>query len=152
MAEVADRNVLPDVELKIAASRGQNERTFDRRRPDNVAVNDALDVLQDRISVIAGLCERRILTGSEQNRVRPIYTHKAQLAQCLGHCIRIITHIRRERDDWVAGAFSNALDIGLGVSVEDGPVFGKGKFLRSVFRRLPIGVVRSALNVIDCLT
>jgi hypothetical protein len=61
MAEVADRNILPDVEFEVAASRSQNERTFDRRRPDKVAVNDALDVLQDRISVIAGLGERRIL-------------------------------------------------------------------------------------------
>ena len=77
MAEVADRNVLPDVELKIAASRRQDKSTFDCRRPDKVAVNDALDVLQDGVSVIAGLGERRILTGSEQNRVRPIHTHKA---------------------------------------------------------------------------
>ena len=75
MAEVADRNVLPDVQLKIAASCSQNEGTFDCRRPDNVAVNDALDVLQDGISMIAGLGEQRILLGSEQNRVGPIHTH-----------------------------------------------------------------------------
>jgi hypothetical protein len=68
------------------------------------------------------------------------------------HGIRIITHIAGERDDWIAGAFPNALDIRFGVSIEDGAVFGKGKFLRSVFRWLPIGVIRPALNVIDCLT
>jgi len=77
MAEVADRNILPDVELEVAASRRQDERTFDRRRPDEVAVDDTLDVLEDGIPVIAGLGERRVLIGSEQNRVRPIDTHKA---------------------------------------------------------------------------
>lgn len=77
MAEVADRYILSDVQLKIAASRSQNERAFDRRRPDDVAVNDALHMLQDGISMIAGLSERRILPCPEQNRVRPIYTHKA---------------------------------------------------------------------------
>jgi hypothetical protein len=47
MAEVADRYILPNAEFEIAASRGQNESTFDHRRPDNVAVNDALNVLQE---------------------------------------------------------------------------------------------------------
>ena len=69
MAEIADRNILSDVELEIAASRRQDERTFNRRRPDEVAVNDALDVFEDGISVIAGFGECRILIGSKQNRV-----------------------------------------------------------------------------------
>ena len=77
MAEVANRNILPDVEFEVAASRRQDERTFDRRRPDKVAVNDAFDVLEDGISVIARLGECRILIGSEQNRVGTIYTYKA---------------------------------------------------------------------------
>ena len=152
MAEVADRNILTDIQLKIAASRSQNDCTFNRRRPDNVAVNDPLDVFEHGISMIAGLGERRVLIGSEQNRVGPIDAYQAQLAQCVGHRIGIIAHIGWKRVDWIAGAFSNALDICFGVSVEDGPVFGKGKFLRRVFRRLPIGVIRSALHVIDCLT
>jgi len=77
MAEIADRNILPDVEFEVAASRRQHECTFDRRSPDEVAVNDALDVLEDGISMIAGFGERCVLIGSEQNRVRPIYTYKA---------------------------------------------------------------------------
>ena len=53
MAEVADRNILPDVEFEVAASRSQDERTFDRRRPDQITVDDALNVFQDGVSVIA---------------------------------------------------------------------------------------------------
>ena len=77
MAEVADRNILSDVQFEVAASRSHNERAFDSRRPDNVAVNDALDVLEDRVSVIAGLGECSVFIGSEQNRVGPIDSYKA---------------------------------------------------------------------------
>ena len=37
------------------------------------------------------------------------------------------------------------------VAVEDGAVFGKGELLRGVFRGLPVGVLRSALHVVDGL-
>ncbi len=48
MAEVADGNILPDGELEIAATRGQDERTFYRWRPDQIAVDDTLDVVPGR--------------------------------------------------------------------------------------------------------
>ncbi len=71
MAEVPDRNILPEVQLKVAAARRCNKRAFDRGRPNQVAVYNALHMLQHRISVIAGLGERRIFVGSQRNGVGP---------------------------------------------------------------------------------
>src|SRR5271154_7355085 len=73
VAEVADGSVLTDIELEIAAARGQDERTFDRRRPDQIAVDDTLDVLQDGVSVVASFGQRRILISPEQDRVGAVH-------------------------------------------------------------------------------
>jgi hypothetical protein len=54
MTEVADRNVLSDVQFEVAASGGKDERTFNGGRPYKVAVNNAFDVLEDGIAMIAG--------------------------------------------------------------------------------------------------
>jgi len=90
-----------------------------------------------------------LFDGGKRNA--EIGEHKAQLAQCLGHRIGIIAHVRGERDHRVAGALSNSLDIRFGVSVEDGPVFRKGQLLRCVFRGLPVGVIGTALHIVDLL-
>ena len=63
--EVADREILPDAELEIASSRGQNKRALYGRSPDDVAVDNALDVFQDGIAVITGFRELGIRFGSE---------------------------------------------------------------------------------------
>src|SRR5580704_10019677 len=73
VVEIANRNILSEGELEIAAARGQDERTFDGWRPDQIAVDDTLDVLQDGVSVIAGFGERGVFVGSEQDRVRAVH-------------------------------------------------------------------------------
>src|SRR5271168_4742982 len=45
VTEIADRDILPDIELEIASSRGQHKRTFDRRGPDDIAIYNPLHVL-----------------------------------------------------------------------------------------------------------
>ncbi len=76
MAEIADRNILPDIELKVAASSRHNECAFNRRRSDQISVHDALYVLGHGISVIARLGKRRVFAGSQQNRVRAVDAHE----------------------------------------------------------------------------
>src|SRR5215204_2456646 len=48
--EVADRKVLADRELEVAAALGQHQAAIEPGRPDDVAVDQALDVAQDRVA------------------------------------------------------------------------------------------------------
>jgi hypothetical protein len=54
VSEIADGDILPDVEFEITSARGQDKRALYGRSPDDVAFDNALDVLQDGISVITG--------------------------------------------------------------------------------------------------
>src|ERR1700684_3726612 len=57
--EITDGDILPEVEFEIATSRGQDKGTLNGWSPDDVAVDNALDVFQDRVAVIAGFRELR---------------------------------------------------------------------------------------------
>src|SRR5579862_2094413 len=46
VAQIADRYVLADVKPEVAAAGREHERARDRRGPDDLAVDDALDMLQ----------------------------------------------------------------------------------------------------------
>src|SRR5690348_6942680 len=50
--EVAEREVLADRQLEVAAALGDHQATVDTRRPDDVAVDQALDVAEDRVALI----------------------------------------------------------------------------------------------------
>ncbi len=65
VAEIADGDVLPYIELEIASSCGQHKRALYGGSPNNIAVDNALDVFQDGISVITGFRELRISFGSK---------------------------------------------------------------------------------------
>jgi len=47
MAEIANRDVLADMKVKIAAPRGQDERASNGGRPDDLIFNEPLNVFQD---------------------------------------------------------------------------------------------------------
>ena len=76
---------------------------------------------------------------------------QAQLAQRLRDRVGIVAHVGRQRHDRVAGALPDALDAGGRVALEDRAVLGKGNRLRRVLHRLPVGIVRAALHVVDRL-
>ena len=69
--EVADRDVLPNVQLEIAASRGQDKRALDGRSPDDVAIDNALDVFQDGVAMIACFRELRVSFGPSKTEYGP---------------------------------------------------------------------------------
>src|SRR5262252_4227204 len=89
VTQVADGNFLADLKIQVAAARSDNEGAVNRGRPDYFAVDQAFDVFEDRIAVIAGLCEFGISLGTEKNRIWAIHTDQAQLAQSLGKGFRI---------------------------------------------------------------
>src|SRR5262249_40339201 len=62
-----------------------------------------------------------------------------------------MTDVSGDRHDRVAGALPDAADARRGIALEDGAVLGIGNLLRSVLRRLPVGVVRTPFHVINLL-
>ena len=55
--EIADREILADRQLEVAAALGDHQAAVEAGRPDDVAVDQALDVAEDRIA--ARRCARR---------------------------------------------------------------------------------------------
>ena len=49
-----------------------SEGAGDGRGPDDLAVDEMLDVLDHRIAMVAGLVQRGIGVGAEQHRVRAV--------------------------------------------------------------------------------
>src|ERR1700722_3362604 len=69
VAQIADRDVLPDMQVEIAAPRGEHASAVDGRRPDYVVLDELLDMLQHRVAVVDGLRERGIGVGPEHDRI-----------------------------------------------------------------------------------
>ena len=112
-------------------------------------VDQPLDVLEHRVSVVAGLGKRGVGFGAEQHRVGPVDADETQLAQALGDGFRVLADVGGERHDRIAGALTDASNAGGGITVKYGAVLGKGDLSRGILRRLPVGVVRAALDVVD---
>src|ERR1700690_1933151 len=65
VAQVADRDVLAEVQLEIAATRGHYKSSVYCRRPNDFIVDQALDVLQHRVTLIAGFSQCGMGLGSK---------------------------------------------------------------------------------------
>ena len=83
-ALVADRQVLPEMQLEVAAARGEHAAAVERRRPDDVAADDALDVVDGGIAVVAALAQGGVGAGAQQYRVWPVHAGQAQLFEGAG--------------------------------------------------------------------
>src|SRR5215831_7942691 len=151
VAQVANRDVLADVQTKIASARGEHEGAGDGWGPNDYVLDELFDVLQHRVPIVTGLGESRIGIGTEQDGIRSIDADETQLVQGLRNRVRILAHVGRQGHGWVAGALPDATDACRGIALEDGTVLSVGDLLGSVFRRLPVGVVRTAFHVVDLL-
>jgi hypothetical protein len=67
VAEIADGSILADVQFEVTAARGQHKSAGNRRRPDDLFIDEALDMFQHRISMIAGLSQCGISIGPEDH-------------------------------------------------------------------------------------
>src|SRR5262249_14150310 len=152
VAQIADRDVLPDVQIEITAPRREHEGAGDGCGPDDLVLDQLSDMLQHGIPVVAGLGERRIGVGAQQHRIGSIDADETQLVQGLCDGIGIVTNICGQRQDRVAGPLPDAADARGGIALENGTVLGVGDLLRGLLCRLPVGVVRAPLHVINLLT
>src|SRR3984957_1079096 len=57
VGQVADRQVLAEAQLVVAAAAGQQQRAVDRGRPDDVAVEQPGQGLADRVGVVGGIAD-----------------------------------------------------------------------------------------------
>src|SRR5262249_12479247 len=94
----------------------------------------------------------RIGTGAQQPRIGPMAADQAKRVQGWWDGIGIVADVSWERQDRVAGTLPDAADARRGIALEDGAVFSIGYLLCGVLRRLPVGVVRAPLHVINLLT
>src|SRR5579863_10040086 len=151
MAQIADRDVLADMQVEIAAPGGEHEGPVNGRGPDDLVVDELLHVLEHRIAIVDGLGEGGIRVGAEQDGIGSVDADETKLAQRLRDRIRILTHVGRQRHDRIAGPLPHATDARGRVAFENGPVLGIGDFLRRVLRGLPVRVVRAPFDVVDLL-
>ena len=126
MTRVADGDVLPKVKIEVATSSGDDESTADGGGPDDLAVDQAFHMLENRIPVITRLGKFGISIGAEQDRVRSIDTHETQLAQGLGKGFWILANVGGKWLFGITGALPDPDNSSGGVAFEDGAVFGKG--------------------------
>src|SRR6202051_1745421 len=149
VVEVPDGDVLADVEVEITATGGQYESAGNGRGPDDLIFDQALDVLQHRVSVVAGLSATGGAVGAEKDRGGAVDPDETQLAQALGTRIRVLKNIGGERHDRVAGSLADTLNASGGIALEYGGVLDKGDLSRSLLRGLPVRVIRASINVIN---
>ena len=151
MAQIADGYVLADMQVEIAAARRQNEGAGNRRSPDDLAVDQAPDVLEDRVAVISGFAQSRIGIGAQQDGVGTIDADETQLTEPLGDGVRVVADVGRKRHDRIAGSLADAGDARSRITFEDRPVLREGQKSRGILGGLPIQIVGAAFHVIDLL-
>jgi hypothetical protein len=61
--EIANGDILAKMQGEIAAASGEHERAGDGGRPENLIVDEPLDVLKHRVSVVARLGESSVERG-----------------------------------------------------------------------------------------
>ena len=112
MVEVPDGDVLTDIQFKISAAGREHESTLDGGRPDNSTVHLALDMMQDRIAIIASAAGGRISVRTEYKSIRPIDANQTQPADRLRNRTGIALDVGRQDDGRVARALTNSLNSG----------------------------------------
>src|ERR1700720_237842 len=112
MAQIADGYVLADVKAEVTAAGGQHECARDRWGPDDLAVHQALDMFQHRLSMVPRLAEPGIVVGAKQKGIGPFDDGETELAKRLGNGIRVVPNVGRQGRRRIAGALTHAFDAG----------------------------------------
>jgi hypothetical protein len=80
MAQIADRDVLADMQVKVTAARRQDKGAGDCRGPNDFAVDDASQMVQYRVPVVSGFGDGGVLVGAQQHRIGTVDANETQLA------------------------------------------------------------------------
>jgi hypothetical protein len=105
MPEVTDGDVLPEAQLKIAATGGNHQTPFDGWGPNDLSIDKTLDVFKNRIPFVASLGDGGVRLRSQQESVRaidpgePQFTHRMRYRTLIA--LRENSGARELRDDWL---------------------------------------------------
>src|ERR1700683_5740413 len=72
VAQIADGGVLADVKIEVASAGCDHEGPVNGGSPNDFAFDEALDVFENRIAVIAGFGKLGISVGAEQDGIGAI--------------------------------------------------------------------------------
>src|SRR5271167_3662302 len=67
MHQIANGDVLADMQVEIAATGGHHKSAANRGRPDDFVLDESLNMFQYRVSVIAGLSQCGVNVGIEEH-------------------------------------------------------------------------------------
>jgi hypothetical protein len=136
--EVADREVLAEVQAEVAAPGRQHDRAADRG-------------LDDRVPMVAGLADLGVGVGTEQHGVWAVHAGHPQLAERLRDRRRVVLGVGGQDHRRVARPLPDALDAGGRVALDNGAILGERDLLGGVLDRLPVGVLCPPRHVVDLL-
>ena len=90
MIQIANREILPDIERQITAARCDNKCAFNGWSPDDLAVNHALKMSADRVPVIIAAADGLIGLGAEHDRIRTVDASQTQFVQSIGDDVGVV--------------------------------------------------------------
>src|SRR6202007_1411225 len=120
------------MQVKVTPARRQDKGAADCRGPNDLAVDDAPQMLQYRVPVVSGFGDSGVFIGAQQYRIGSVDTKQAQLAQSMGDGVRIVAPVGRQGFDRVAGPLADALNATRRIALEDRAVFGEGDLFDGV--------------------
>src|SRR5918993_1603930 len=147
--EVADREVLADRELEVAAALGKHQAAIESGRPDDVAVDQALDVAQDRVARVGAGGEVLVELLVQDHGEGAFDALVAQLGEGRRHRAGIVGMAAAERHRRRCRGLADAGDVRGLVAVEDRAVLGDGDLARRGDHRIEIGIARAAIDGVE---
>ena len=152
MAEITNGEVLTDIQFEVPTARGEHEPALNGRRPDDPAIHHTLDMMKDRIPIVASAGHGCVCARPKHKCIWSIAAREAQLADGLRHSVRIALYAARKCHNGIAAAFADALNSGRSISIENGAIFGKCDLPRRLLDGRPVRIRCTALYVIDRLS
>ena len=149
MPLVTDRDVLPGLEQEVAAAEADHDRATDARGPDDRALEDLPQMLEQRVAaVLGGLDDSLVLVSAEREPVGAADPVVQQPLDRGRHGSRIEVGLRAERQRLVGRRLGDPAHRLL-PPVEHGLVLGDGHLVGGLVQRFEVGVLRTAVEVAE---
>src|ERR1700716_1471635 len=147
--EIADREILADRQLEIAAAHRDHHAAVEAGRPDDLAVDQPPDVAQARVAAVGARGEILVELVVQHHGERTLDALIAQLGERGGDGAGIVGVARAERHRDIAAGLADAGDVRGLVAVEDRAVLGDGDFARRGYHRVEIGIAGAAIDGVE---
>ena len=147
--EVADREILADRELEVAAAHRQDQAAIEASRPDDVAVDQALDVAQDGIAAVGARREILVELLVQNHGEGAFDALVAQFGEGCRHRARIVGMAGAKRHRGRRRGLADPGDVRRLVAVEDRPILGDRDLTGRRDDEVEVGITRAAVDGIE---